>query len=634
MLTPGLAMAEEQQEYNFDPVLITALRRESTDLKTPAAVDVITGEKIKETGASSALEAVKFATGVTIETYGARGSLSSGMTGGISIRGMGKDLGALVMVNGIPINLNGKYELQNIPAQSIERIEIVKGAASTLYGSAALGGVINIITKKHAENSISTEVGSFGTNRETISFHEGKFSMNIVREYTGDMGKMQTSITPAKTTYAPYYTNFGWEAKQTYDFSWDITDKIIFNYRHIDDVYQLFKKVAYTKAASWSQDASLGNMWQQDANDIASFQIKSGSWLHKLYYNGLVRRFVNQNPGGSLANNNSALKNSSSLQYMQTYGIDSQSTWKTGFGDYVAGFAWQKDTYETSYFVGTSAPCSLKQRDLLSFFGQVDHPLSKATSVIVGARQDFVLNQNGLKDLSSFSPQVQFLHKLNKEQSIYANVGKSFRASNWSALYSSSSISTGNPDLQPDEGWSYEAGWKKIGAADSLKIGLYILNFPSYHQWTRASDGVYYAKNTEFRNMGMEVSYDRALKNGWSYNLGVMLGSPETKAQGEDWKQSEARLQITSGINYKKEKWAGSLAATLIGQRPLFSSSTNMSGEVPNSLQANLALSYDISKQTQLSLRIENLLNRIDYTNDSGYITPERAYYVKVTQKF
>ena len=88
LINPGMVRAVETQEFNFDSVLVTALRRESKELTTPAAVEVLTQEKIKQTGAANVLEALKFTTGLTIDTYGARGSLQSGMTGGVSIRGM------------------------------------------------------------------------------------------------------------------------------------------------------------------------------------------------------------------------------------------------------------------------------------------------------------------------------------------------------------------------------------------------------------------------------------------------------------------------------------------------------------------------------------------------------------------
>ena len=113
-----------------------------------------------------------------------------------------------------------------------------------------------------------------------------------------------------------------------------------------------------------------------------------------------------------------------------------------------------------------------------------------------------------------------------------------------------------------------------------------------------------------------------------------MYGKPESKSEGADWVQSESQLQLNAGINYKKDKWNGNLAVTYVGMRPQFSGSSGYTGNIPASIQANLSLSYDFSKNTQIALRVENLFNRIDYTNDSAYITPGRAFFLKLTQKF
>lgn len=644
--TPGLATMEEKQEYTFDPVLVTAMRRESKDLTTPAAVEVLTNEKIKATGASNALEVLKFTTGVSIETYGARGSLSGGMTGGVSIRGMGKDLGALIMVNGIPFNLNGKYELQNIPADSIERIEIVKGASSTLYGSAALGGVINIITKSPAKSYSSVEVGSFGTVRENLAVREGNISFLYSNEYTGNMGPMQATKSGKKvgSTYtAPYYYQFDWERKQTIDFSWDITKNITWNYRHIDNTYELSKLVGETNGlypAKWTPGDSLGVMRQQDSNDIASLNIKSGSWAHKLYFNGLVRNQANsKGTSAKLSGDKSLLSQSGTRSDMQTYGIDSQSNWKTKFGSYSAGVSWQKDIYSTQVLYGSSQSTPFKQRDIVSLFGQVDHALSAKTNAIVGLRYDAInQEQSGLKNYYQMTPQFQLLHKLSKEQSLYVNVGQSFRAPNWSAMFlSSSNFIVANPDLEPDQGWTYEVGWKKISGDNSLKFAIYQLDFSNLHKWVNigtSSSVNYQSQNAQFRNIGLELEYSRSLKGGWGYSLGAMYGKPESKSEGADWVQSESQLQLNAGINYKKDKWNGNLAVTYVGMRPQFSGSSGYTGNIPASIQANLSLSYDFSKNTQIALRVENLFNRIDYTNDSAYITPGRAFFLKLTQKF
>ena len=171
MSLAGPALAQEKTEYNLDPVIVTAMREQSTDLKTPAYVNVYDQEKLKATGATNLLDALKYTEGITYDGYGAQGHLYSSMTAKAVIRGM--DRGTVVLVDGVPTNLAGYYALEHIPLSNIERVEIVKGASSVLYGTAAMGGVINIITKKKVENRIELEQGSFGINRQTLSLQAG-----------------------------------------------------------------------------------------------------------------------------------------------------------------------------------------------------------------------------------------------------------------------------------------------------------------------------------------------------------------------------------------------------------------------------------------------------------------------------
>ena len=318
---------------------------------------------------------------------------------------------------------------------------------------------------------------------------------------------------------------------------------------------------------------------------------------------------------------------------MQNYGVDSQSSWKTGFGTYTAGFSWQKDTYIGNDYGSPASSVPLKERDLLALFGQIDHAFSAKTNAIVGLRLDSILQQNGLSNYNEVSPQMQLLHKINKEQSFYVNVGKSFRAPNWTAMYSSTTITVPNKSLEPDSGWTYELGWKKIGQLDSLKVALYKLDFSNLHKWVKINADTFQSQNAGFRNLGLEIEYARSLKNGWGYKVGAMFGNPESQEQGKAWEQSEAKLQINSGLTYKKGNWTGSLMATYVGSRQMDTYNT-VAQTLKPSLQANLTLGYDISKNTNISLRVENLFNRIDYTNASGYITPERSFYLKLTQKF
>lgn len=102
----GAYAANEGNVYSLNPVVVTATRTEKTDLDTPASTDIITEKDIKETGAKTVFDALSFTTGITNFSYGPGGMDYGAMDSRVNIRGY--DRGALILVNGAPINLNGK----------------------------------------------------------------------------------------------------------------------------------------------------------------------------------------------------------------------------------------------------------------------------------------------------------------------------------------------------------------------------------------------------------------------------------------------------------------------------------------------------------------------------------------------
>ena len=104
---------------------VTANRMALLDLDTPAAMDVITQKDLVNSGAKNAFDAVNMVPGVTSFSYGASGLEYGAMDSRVNIRGL--ERGSLVLVNGVPMNLNGKGGLSSIPTGSIERVEVLKG---------------------------------------------------------------------------------------------------------------------------------------------------------------------------------------------------------------------------------------------------------------------------------------------------------------------------------------------------------------------------------------------------------------------------------------------------------------------------------------------------------------------------
>ena len=152
---------------------MTATRTKKRDLDVPAATTIITAQEIKDSGAANASDVLAKVDGFAYKSFGPNGAAMGSMTNEVNLRGIKG--GALVLMNGNPIAWRGKYNLDQIPASSIERIEIVKGSGSVLYGSEAVSGVVNIITKKKGTNEVHVGLGNYGQRSYGVSVGDEKF---------------------------------------------------------------------------------------------------------------------------------------------------------------------------------------------------------------------------------------------------------------------------------------------------------------------------------------------------------------------------------------------------------------------------------------------------------------------------
>lgn len=154
-LAGGMSYAAEEP-VTLKGVVVTATKTEKNIGGVAATVLVIDEEEIRQTGAATLRDVFENTPELTLQ-FGRFPHPSSKSKSSVSIRGMGSN-GMLILVDGKRLagETERPYELDRIPAAMIERIEIVKGAMSTLYGSDAVGGVINIITKEPEEGFKAT----------------------------------------------------------------------------------------------------------------------------------------------------------------------------------------------------------------------------------------------------------------------------------------------------------------------------------------------------------------------------------------------------------------------------------------------------------------------------------------------
>ncbi|MEM7493646.1 MAG: TonB-dependent receptor [Pseudomonadota bacterium] len=182
------AFAQETDETVLDTVIVEGSRLEQAQTEIGSSVTIITAEDIEELGFDFALDAVALAPGVTINSNGAFGGQAS-----VRIRGAATEQ-TLALIDGVPVNdpssPGGGFNFARLDTENIERIEVLKGPQSTLWGTDAIGGVVSIITKRPDEGlggSAFAEYGSFNTFR-------GGASVENAND-TGDFRLAVTGIT-------------------------------------------------------------------------------------------------------------------------------------------------------------------------------------------------------------------------------------------------------------------------------------------------------------------------------------------------------------------------------------------------------------------------------------------------------
>ncbi|MBP2638830.1 MAG: cirA 1, partial [Firmicutes bacterium] len=213
---------DNSQQFDLDTIVVTATKTAKNIKEVPASVSVITAEDLAKANIKTLDQALQYVPGMYVKE-------SQGMMGTkISLRGMTQSQ-VLVLMDGIPLNngYSGGANWGNIPIAMIERVEVLKGSFSSLYGSNAMGGVINIITKTDVKPQ-TIVTGGFGENGTTASsFFTSGQSDNKKFQYVLSYDKRdvdgyvnQPEQLPGGNRYGKFATkNENTGIKLMYDFS-------------------------------------------------------------------------------------------------------------------------------------------------------------------------------------------------------------------------------------------------------------------------------------------------------------------------------------------------------------------------------------------------------------------------------
>ncbi len=627
MLLPLGVQAEEAtiEEYELEQVNVTALRHVMKNLDTPADIKVYSAEQLKRSGAANVADALKFADGINYHSMGPRGQSFSSMTSKVIMRGV--ESGTLLMVNGIPQNLNGKYYLDQIPLEQVEKIEIIKGAGAVLYGSDAMGGVINIITKKKMENSVTVAGGTLGQDYN-LSLQAGKAGFVVGHSYYGESGPLtdaKTDKTIGATGTTSVRNSFGDTKK----------DNLLFNYQFDDDTrlqYSYLKSdynVRYREATS----GDLVKNWNYtDVKNGLQIEHKANAWNHKLYWNQQELDYKGVETARPDKPEWSSTKNS-------VLGFDSQVAWAAGENNLLAGLTVQRESYEQTArkLSGNAGPARKLgaetqsgpfERNQYALYGQWEHPLSKKSRLILSARQQLLSSERG--DYNAFCPQFQTITRIDDSSSWYTNIGKSFNMPDFSAMYYDSDKFIANADLKPETAYNYELGYKKQTGNGEWRIAFFKTDINDKIRSVKAGAKSQMQNADKFRNLGLEVSYNEKLSEKFNYALSASVSNPQFKEGGGEWQRTLGRVQLTGSLNYQCGADSVSLSASYFGDRV----DSDGLGRRPM-LPMNLHYAHQINETSTFFFDIDNLLNRDDITtNSSAYYAEPRSYRLGMTMRF
>ena len=627
--TPTTVASTEANDASESHVInVTANRMALLNLDTPAAMDVITDKDIMNSGAKNAFDAVNMVPGITSFSYGASGLEYGAMDSRVNIRGL--ERGSLILVNGVPMNLNGKGGLSSIPTGSIARIEVLKGAASALYGSDAMSGVVNVITKTPTKEggSATIGVGNMGSQTYKINYGTPRFLIGIER---GFFGKQDPS-TPVRTDSVShprgyeYYTARDKGNSIGIFMSGKLSDKVTLNFSRFEG------KSAYaqlsTESNATNRNRHSTTYAYDDSKNNASLIYKDGNTTGTLFYND--RDLKGKNRKHSLPSYTSNDSNYIARQY----GFDVQHEWDfRGGKDYlIAGVLGKRETYRT-----TSGPVYANpHRHSLALYGSYSYQINPKWTTILGLRYTDI--KDPVKNQHVLTPQFQLNHRINKESSVYMNVGKAFTMPNLSDTFKTVNRqyqSVSGRNLKPEEGWNYELGYKHITNKDSWKVAAFYMDFKNFFSWKPDSNGkmTIRVNGGRFRNVGVEAQYGRKLTDRLKVTVGAAYSNPKQMEIDKNyWKQANPKLQFTGGIHYNSSTWTAGSSINFVTKRM-----KNRDGGInPNLVAWNAYVGYQFNENSSIRLDARNLLNRhnVISNGDWEYWDEPFNYQLSYTQKF
>ncbi len=619
--------------YKLNDVVITATKTPTNTLELANSISVIDSTQISNSNYNNVFDVLKNETGISFTRQGGNGTLSN-----LYIRGANSSH-TLVLIDGVEVNLtndpSGVYDFSALPIDNIERVEVLRGPQSTLYGSDALAGVINIISKKGngtPKFSLLTEGGSYNS-------YKAQFGVN------GSLQKLNYSVALSRTGsdgFSVASEKYGNTEKDGYNFN---NASALIGYRISENseisFYSRFLK-------SESDNDQFGGEFGDDPTYLTNqeeFSIR-GEGKIKLF-DGLW----NQKFGLSFlrnVRNNSYDTSSASINYPfyvndyswanydgRKYKLDWQNDFQLGKSNLLtAGLEFEIEESASEYYAFNYVPdpfspdiaSVIPMQDASTFgvFVQDQLKFDEGFFVSLGARLDDH-NKFGSQFTYRIAPAYMLWETGTKFK---VTIGTGFKAPSLYYLYDPA---YGNENLNPEESFGWDFGIEQYLFAQNLSIGTTFF----YNKFSDMFGFDYVTFKTININQavtkGVEIFLEAkpidkiSLKANYTFTDARDMSRNSSNFDKKLLRRPESKIGFYTSYSFIPK---ANINAEVIwvGVREDIDFSTYQRTELKGYVLINFAAHYDVFDFLRLNVRTENILD-IDYEDVYGYGTAGLSFY-------
>lgn len=587
----------------IDSVVVTGTRYASDIRHLPMSVSVIGRPEIDQRHETSLLPLLtEQVPGLFVTSRGVMGyGVSTGAAGGMSLRGLGGGATSqmLVLIDGQPqyMGIFGHPIADACQSLLAERVEVVRGPASVLYGSNAMGGVVNIVTRQQREEGIRTDVdlsyGSWNTLRTEAAnrIRKGRFSSVVSASYNrtdghrADMG----------------FEQYGGFAKVGYA---------------IADHWQAAADVNLTHFNASNPGPVTARLYDNDSRitrGMASLGVENhyerSSGALKFYYNWGRHRI---NDGYKAGEEPLDYRFNSRDRLLGLSLYQSAELWHGG--RVTAGFDWQHivgEAWNRSTVDGSESSIVDRREDEVAGYAEFRQLVGRF-SLDAGLRVDWH-SRTGVEWVPQFGVSMQAL----PDGVVKASVSKGFRNPTIKDLYM---FGMKNPDLSPERVWNYEVAWSHRPGQGRLAYGvnLFWIEGRDIIQTVTIDGRPKLLNQARVENRGVEGEISWRIAEAWRADANYsylwmkypVLASP--------------RHKLYAGASYAKSRWT--VAAGVQYVDGLYTEVTPGAEIQENFVLLNLRASFRVNRRLTIYAHGENLLAR-EYEINAGYPMPRATVF-------